>query len=98
MDRFFDQWVYHPRHPDLKISYSWMPKEKLAKVTIKQTQKVDDDVLLYHFPTKLRFIVDGKTIDREIEVRQVEEDFYVPAGGPALRSSGLIRTTPFWPM
>ena len=77
MDRFFDQWVYHPRHPDLKISYKWMPKEQLAKVTIKQTQKVDDNVLLYRFPTKLRFIVDGKTVDHEIEVRETEEDFYV---------------------
>lgn len=77
MDRFFDQWVYHPRHPDLKITYKWMPKEQLAKVTIKQTQKVDDDVLLYRFPTKLRFIVDGKTVDHDIEVRETEEDFYV---------------------
>lgn len=77
MDRFFDQWVYHPRHPDLKITYKWMPKEQFAKVTIKQTQKVDDNVVLYRFPTKLRFIVDGKTVDHEIEVRQTEEDFYV---------------------
>lgn len=77
MDRFFDQWVYHPRHPDLKISYSWMPQERLAKVTIKQTQEIDDDVLLYRFPTKLRFIVDGKTVDHEIEIRKTEEDFYV---------------------
>ncbi|WP_372897820.1 M1 family aminopeptidase [Stieleria sp.] len=78
MDRFFDQWLYHPRHPDLKITYKWMPKEKLAKVTVKQTQKLSDDVLLYHFPTKLRFIVEGDTVDREIEISQVEEDFYVP--------------------
>ncbi|TWU30874.1 M1 family aminopeptidase [Novipirellula artificiosorum] len=77
MDRFFDQWVYHPRHPDLKVSYQWMPKQRLAKMTVKQTQEVDDDVLLYQFPTKLRFIVDGKTIDHEIEVKETEEDFYV---------------------
>ncbi|WP_167546750.1 M1 family aminopeptidase [Stieleria maiorica] len=78
MDRFFDQWLYHPRHPDLKITYKWMPKEKLAKVNIKQTQKLSDDVLLYHFPTKLRFMVDGEVVDREIEISRVEEDFYVP--------------------
>lgn len=77
MDRFFDQWLYHPRHPDLKITYKWMPKEKLAKVTIKQTQTLSDDVLLYQFPTKIRFHIGSKTIDREIEVTEVEEDFYV---------------------
>ena len=49
MDRFFDQWLYHARHPDLKISYKWMPKQNLAKVNIKQTQTLDDDVLQFHF-------------------------------------------------
>lgn len=77
MDRFFDQWVYHPRHPDLDISYKWLPKQGLAKVTIKQTQPVSDDVLLYRFPTTLRFVVDGQAIDHDIEVSEVEEDFYV---------------------
>lgn len=77
MDRFFDQWLYHPRHPDLKITYSWIPVQKLAKVTIRQTQPISDDVLLYQFPTKLRFVVDEKVIDHEITVQDAEEDFYV---------------------
>lgn len=78
MDRFFDQWLYHPRHPDLKITYKWMAKEKLAKVNIKQTQKITDDVVLYQFPSKLRFVVGDKTVDHEIDVTRAEEDFYVP--------------------
>ncbi len=78
MDRFFDQWLYHPRHPDLKITYGWMMKERLAKVTIEQTQKIDQDVLLFQFPTVLRFVVDGKTVDHAIDVTKQKEDFYVP--------------------
>ena len=78
MDRFFDQWLYHARHPELKITHKWMPKDKLAKVTVRQTQKVDDKVMLFHIPTKLRFVIDGKIVDRDIEVTAVEEDFYVP--------------------
>lgn len=78
MDRFFDQWLYHPRHPDLKISYKWMPKEKLAKISIQQTQKVDDDVMLFELPTKLRFVVNGQNVDREIVVSEAQEDFYAP--------------------
>jgi len=81
MDRFFDQWLYHARHPDLKITYSWLAKEQMAKVTIKQTQKVDDDVLLFHFPTKLRFIIDGKAVDHTIEVNKPDENFYVKLKG-----------------
>ena len=78
MDRFFDQWLYHARHPDLKISYKWLAKDKLAKVTIQQTHKVTDDVMLFELPTKLRFVVDGENVDRDIVVSEVEEDFYVP--------------------
>ena len=78
MDRFFDQWLYHARHPDLKITYQWLSEEGLAKVTVKQTHAVNDDVLLFQFPTKLRFIVNDETIDHEIEVSSEEEDFYVP--------------------
>jgi aminopeptidase N len=77
MDRFFDQWLYHGRHPELKVSYSWLMKEGLAKVSIDQTQKVDDNVLLFQFPTTLRFIVDGKTIDKSIEVLKEKDVFYV---------------------
>lgn len=78
LDRFFDQWVYSPRHPDLKISYKWLPKQSLAKVTIAQTQKIEKDVRLFHFPTKLRFVVEGETVDHDIIIRESEEDFYVP--------------------
>jgi aminopeptidase N len=78
MDRFFDQWLYHARHPDLNISYQWLSDQGLAKVTIKQTHAVNDDVVLFHFPTKLRFVVNDQTIDHEIVVSSEEEDFYVP--------------------
>ena len=77
MDRFFDQWLYHPRHPDLKITYRWIPAQRLAKVTVRQTQPISDDVLLYQFPTKLRFVVGEKVIDHEILVQDADEDFYV---------------------
>ncbi|MCE5251448.1 HEAT repeat domain-containing protein [bacterium] len=75
-DRFFDQWVYHARHPDLTVTYSWSEKEKLAKVTVRQTQKVDDNVMLFHFRTKVRFVVDGKPIDRVITIDSAGHDFY----------------------
>ncbi len=76
MDRFFDQWLYHSRHPDLKITYRWMPQEKMAKVTVRQTQPINDDVLLYQFPTKIRFVINEKVFDHEIVVEDTEEDFY----------------------
>jgi aminopeptidase N len=75
-DRFFDQWIYHARHPDLKVSYSWSGKDKLAKVSVEQTQEVNENVMLFHFKTKVRFIVGDEPIDREIMVDSKKHDFY----------------------
>lgn len=75
-DRFFDQWVYHGRHPDLKVSYNWSGKDKLAKVSIEQTHEVNDKVMLFHFRTKVRFVIEDENIDREIIVDSKQHDFY----------------------
>jgi aminopeptidase N len=81
LDRFFDQWIYHGGVPELKVAYSWQAKERQARVTIKQTQAVGDEVLLFHLPTKLRFVVDGRPYDRPIEIDAAEQDFYVSLPG-----------------
>jgi aminopeptidase N len=75
-DQFFDQWVYHAHHPELEASYSFDGKSKLAKLTIKQTQKLSDDVLLFHFPLPVRFKGPFGQVDREVVVKEKEEDFY----------------------
>ncbi|MCP4610242.1 MAG: hypothetical protein GY845_16150 [Planctomycetes bacterium] len=75
-DRFFDQWIYHGRHPDLKVSYNWSEKDKLAKVSVEQTHEVNDNVMLFHFRTKARFVIDGENIDREILINSKQHDFY----------------------
>lgn len=77
-DRFFDQWIYHARHPDLTVKYNWSQKDKLAKVSVEQTHQVNDDVMLFHFRTKIRFLIDGEPIDHEIVVDQKQHDFYFP--------------------
>ena len=80
-DRFFDQWVYHPGSPALKISYRWLSKENLAKVTVEQTQNVDEDFLLFEFPTSLRFVVGEEVVNVPVQVSQKKEDFFVPLPG-----------------
>jgi aminopeptidase N len=75
-DQFFDQWVYHAHHPELEIAYSFDTKSKLAKLSVKQTQRLSDDVLLFHFPLSVRFKGSFGTVDHEIVVKEKEEDFY----------------------
>jgi len=77
-DQFFDQWVYHARYPSLKVTYQWIAARKLAHVTVEQTQSTDDKVLLFEFPTSLRFQVGEQAVDRPIAIDDTKHDFYVP--------------------
>ena len=52
-DRFFDQFVRIGRFPELNVSYDWIQKEKLAKITIEQTQKPINNIEIYYFPVKI---------------------------------------------
>ncbi len=83
MDRFFDQWVYHGGHPNLSVSYRWQNADGLARVTVRQTQQVDDDVLLFEIPTKIRFWMDDHDyVDYEIVINSEHHDFYVDLPAP----------------
>jgi len=77
-DRFFDQWVRQGRFPELNISYNWSQNNKLAKVSIKQTQKPINNVHTYYFPAKIRFIIDGNSVDKQVSIDSKEHDFYFP--------------------
>jgi aminopeptidase N len=77
-DQFFDQWLYHGRFPELELDYVWDEMGKLAKVSIRQTQSVDQNVLLFNFPLTLRFQTKTGAVDRLIRVTQKQEDFYFP--------------------
>ncbi len=75
-DQFFDQWVYHAHYPELEIAYSWDEPMKLAKLTVKQVQPVNENVLLFRFPLPVRFKSKAATTDRTATVQNREENFY----------------------
>lgn len=77
-DAFFDQWVYHGGFPELKVDYAWDAASKQAKVTVRQTQKVTDQVRLFQFPLPVAFIVKGQKnpLKFTAKITQAEEAFY----------------------
>ena len=77
-DRFFDQWLYHAGCPELEVSYTWDTEDKLAKVTVKQVQELDNAAGPFYLPTKLRFWIDGWPSDRDILIEGRQHDFYFP--------------------
>jgi len=77
-DQFFEQWLYHAHHPELEVTNSWDELAKLAKVTVKQTQALSEHVLLFQFPLPIRFKGKFGVVDRQMQVREKEENFYFP--------------------
>ncbi|MBU6301664.1 MAG: HEAT repeat domain-containing protein [Verrucomicrobia bacterium] len=76
-DEFFDQWVFHGGQPALRVAYAWDQTKKQAKLTIEQTHKVSEAVLLFDFPLPVRF-VDQSGVAHEFtpRVHEVREDFF----------------------
>ena len=77
-DQFFDQWLYHAHYPELEVNYTWDDKTKLAKISVKQTQKISEDVLLFNFPLTIAFKTKTGRVEKTVTVKEKEEDFYFP--------------------
>ena len=77
LDQFFDQWVYHGGVPKLKINCKWLPDEQLARISIKQTQETNDDVLLFAFTSKVKIVSGNEVIERNVEIRERDHEFYM---------------------
>src|SRR3954462_41202 len=79
-DQFADQWLYHGGIPELKVDYAWDAPTKLAKLTVKQTQKLSPEVLLYHLDVPVRFLMGGGAVPQNfvVTVSKADEDFYFP--------------------
>ena len=77
-DQFFDQWLYHGGFPEMKIDYSWDAAARQARLTVKQTQKVTDQVRLFRIPLPVAFTIKGQKapVVLTMNVSQAEEDFY----------------------
>ena len=82
-ERFFYDWTERPGHPEVTVSYKWLSDDKLAKVTIKQTQKA----AAFHFPLKIefRFDDDSKPVTVVRDISEKEMTFYHPlASAPTM--------------
>ena len=77
-DQFFDQWLFHGGVPELKIDYSWDTSSKQARITVRQTQKLSEQVRLFRVPLPVSFAVAGQKelLRFKADVSKEVEDFY----------------------
>ena len=89
--QFFEQWVYKAGHPEFKVSYSWDDEHKLAKVSVRQTQTVNEQTLLFVTPLDLAFFVPERDDEKpdastefmrpqviRVQIEEAEQTFYIP--------------------
>jgi len=78
-DQFFDQWLHHGGVPEFKIDYAWDSAAKQAKITVRQTQKLSEQVRLFRVPMPVSFQFAGQKepLRFTMDVSQEVEDFHV---------------------
>ena len=68
LEWFFDQWVYTAGLPELEIKYKYNRRNEHVKLTVKQTQKVENSSL---FRLPLTVLIDnGEIIRQEIWIEE----------------------------
>ena len=55
LEWFFDQWVFKPGHPELKVSWAWDEQTGSAAVTIRQTQDTANGTPIFRLPMTVDF-------------------------------------------
>src|SRR6185295_18831394 len=78
LDWFFEQWINKAGHPELKVEYAWDSHAKLAKITVKQSQKIEGETPLFRLPVALRFRVNGKDRDFPVDTDDSFQVFTFP--------------------
>jgi aminopeptidase N len=79
LDRFFDQYVMSPGHPQLKVDVSWMAEEKLLRVAVKQVQPTTGESAfpLFELPLDVEWVAGGKERTERLQVKEAEQAFHL---------------------
>ncbi len=86
-DQFFDQWLYHGGVPELKIEHAWDAATKQVRITVRQTQKLSEQVRLFRLPLPVSFTVAGSKEPMRFTMdvsKEVEEFYFVLPAQPEL--------------
>jgi aminopeptidase N len=76
---FFEQWVFRPGHPKLKVSWSWDEATSAATVRVRQTQDTADGTPIFRFPVTVDFTTGrGRPKAFRVEVTEAEQAFVFP--------------------
>ncbi len=80
VDQFFTQWIYGAGAPKLDVSYTYDETKKQVILTVKQTQKLEGSVGLFHFPVDVEITNATGPKLYNILISKDSESFPLPSG------------------
>jgi aminopeptidase N len=84
VDEFFDQWIYGAGAPRFTVRSTYDSETGKLTLNVKQTQKVEGHVGLFHVPIDVAISTAGGEKLYPIDVSKAEETFSFPVDGPPL--------------
>jgi aminopeptidase N len=75
LEQFFQQWIYGHGVPRLAVDYSWDVTKKQARVTVRQTQRIDNSTPAFACPLELQFRVAGGDTNFTVDLRGTQHEF-----------------------
>lgn len=80
LSKFFDQWIYSPGYPQLKVIFSYRKQENLASIKIEQKQEnKEKNIGLFTFNLDIEWEIAENVFERqEVEIKEKEHTFYFP--------------------
>ncbi len=84
VDQFFSQWLYGAGAPQFDLSYSYDNEKHQVALTVKQTQKVEGRVGIFHVPVDVEITTASGPKLYPITVSKAEQTFTFPSDSAPL--------------
>jgi aminopeptidase N len=84
VQQFFDEWIYGAGAPKFDVSYTYDDSKHQLALTVKQTQKVEGHVGIFHVPVDVEITTASGPKLHKIDVSKDAETFSLPSDGAPL--------------
>ncbi|HLZ13090.1 MAG TPA: M1 family aminopeptidase [Candidatus Acidoferrum sp.] len=100
VDQFFSQWIYGAGGPKFDVSYSYDDAKHQILLKVKQTQKLEGKVGIFHVPAEVEITTAAGAKTYPVTVANAEETFALAADGAPLlvlfdKGGHLLKSTEF---
>ncbi|HZI12624.1 MAG TPA: M1 family aminopeptidase [Myxococcus sp.] len=90
LDAFFDQYVFAPGHPELKVEVRYEAEDGRLRLKVRQTQRTDGGTPVFRLPLDVLVTHAGVDTRHRLEVTDTEHLFHLPS----LSAPSQVRVDP----